>query len=142
MKNKTKNVFDWVKHINQYKTPVKEFSDNDWDKNFNSYVIHKVLSMNPKFIEIVNEVQTIHPTKKKEIYSIYKSFLPKNKEFHKYIKPQKEKYNKDLLDILTKYFKLSKRETRDYIKILPKSELKNILNSIGKDEKEIKKLLK
>ena len=142
MKNKTKNVFDWVKHINQYKTPPKKFSDEDWDKNFNSYVVHKVLSMNPNFLELVNEVQTLPPTNKKEIYSIYREFIPKNKQWYKYIKSKTKLPNKDLIESLKNYYNLSSREVIDYIKILDKRDIKNLLVSLGKDKKEIKKLIK
>ena len=46
------NIFDWLKHINQYKTPTKSFSDKDWEV-FNSYMVHRFLSMNPDYFNIV-----------------------------------------------------------------------------------------
>ena len=46
-----KNIFDWLKHINQYKTPSDKFSDKDWEV-FNSYMIHRFLSMNKEFLEM------------------------------------------------------------------------------------------
>ena len=46
-----KNIFDWLKHINQYKTPSSEFTDKDWDV-FNSYMVHRFLSMNMDWIEL------------------------------------------------------------------------------------------
>ena len=71
-----KTTFDWLKHINQLKTSVESFTDGDWDK-FNSYVIHRVISMNPDYLEIVNYVQDLPPQEKKKIYSIYREFIPK-----------------------------------------------------------------
>lgn len=136
-----KNVFDWVKEINTNKSHPNSFKDQDWEV-WNSYVVHKVLSMNPKFTEIVNEVQVLPPTSKKEIYSIYRDFIPKNKEWHKYIKTKTKEPNKDLVEILKRYFILSTREVKDYIQILSKNNIKDILVSLGKEEKEIKKLLK
>ena len=50
-----KTTFDWIKHINVLKTPIDEFSDKDWDV-FNSYVIHRVLSMNPDYLELVKNL--------------------------------------------------------------------------------------
>ena len=58
-----KTTFDWIRHINVLKTPIDEFSDKDWDV-FNSYVIHRVLSMNPDYLELVNEAQMIMPQNK------------------------------------------------------------------------------
>jgi hypothetical protein len=139
--NNISNTFDWIKHINQLKTPVGQFSNADWDL-FNSYVIHKVLSMNPNFIELVNEVQLLSPTNKRQIYSIYKEYIPKNNKWSKYIKSTNKEPNKDLVEHLKNYFKVSTREIKDYLKILNKQEIQTILNKQGLEEKEIKILLK
>ena len=66
-----KNIFDWLKAINTTKPPVESFTDKDWEV-WNSYMIHRFLSMNKDFIEIVNNIQEILPQDKKKIYSIYK----------------------------------------------------------------------
>ncbi len=58
------NIFDWLKHINQYKTPVEKFTDKDWDV-FNAYMVHRFLSMNKDYIEVVNYVQEFPPQEKK-----------------------------------------------------------------------------
>jgi hypothetical protein len=136
-----KTTFDWIKYINQYKTPIESFTDADWDK-FNSYVIHRVISMNPDFIELVNEVQLLSPTNKKQIYSIYKEYIPKNNKWSKYIKSSNKEPDKDLVEYLKKYFDVSTREIKDYLKILDKKEIQSILVKQGLEEKEIKKLLK
>ena len=59
------NLFDWLKEINSKKSPVESFNDDDWEQ-FNSYMIHRFLSMNTDLIELVNEVQSFHPTDKKQ----------------------------------------------------------------------------
>ena len=79
------NIFDWLKHINQYKTPVDKFSDKDWDV-FNSYMVHRFLSMNKDYLEIVNYVQEYPPQEKRAIYQVYKEFIPQNNKWSKYIK--------------------------------------------------------
>ena len=136
-----KTVFDWVKEINTKKSHPNSFEDKDFEV-WNSYVVHKVLSMNPNFLELVNEVQSLPPTSKKEIYSIYREFIPKNKQWHKYIKSKTKLPNKDLIELLRKHYSLSSREVIDYIKILDKEDIETLLTSLGKDKKEIKKLLK
>ena len=136
-----KTTFDWIKHINVLKTPIDEFSDKDWDV-FNSYVIHRVLSMNPDYLELVNEAQVIMPQNKKEIYSIYKEFIPKNNKWNKYIKSTTKTKSKELISYLKDYWECSNKEALEYYNLLDKSEIVSILNSIGLNKKDIKQLLK
>ncbi len=136
-----KNTFGWMPHINTKKTPIDEFSDKDWDM-FNSYVIHRVLSMNPDYLELVNEVQKLPPQNKKEIYSIYKEFIPKNNKWSKYIKSTTKVKSKELIEYLKGYWECSNKEALEYYNLLDKSEIVSILNSIGLNKKDIKQLLK
>lgn len=135
------NIFDWLKEINSTKSDSNSFSDKDWEI-WNSYMIHRFLSMNINFIELVNEVQILPPTNKKQIYSIYKEFIPKNNKWSKYIKSNTKEPDKDLVLQLKNYFNVSSREIKDYLKILDKKEIQIILSKQGLEEKEIKKLLK
>lgn len=136
-----KNIFDWLKEINYIKSPINKFTDKDWEV-WNSYMIHRFLSMNPEFIELVNHVQEFPPQSKVAIYNIYKEFIPKNKKWNKYIKSNIKQHNIELLDYLSKYWECSKIETRDYLNILEDDQILNILTSIGLEKKEINKLLK
>ena len=135
------NVFDWLKEINTKKTHPNEFTNQDWD-TWNSYMVHRFLSMNPDFTELVNEVQMLPPTSKKQIYSIYREYIPKNNKWSKYVKSSTKEPDKDLVEYLKNYFKISTREIKDYLKILDKKEIQSILSKQGLEEKEIKKLLK
>jgi len=136
-----KSTFDWIKHINQYKTPIEDFTPKDWDL-FSPYVIHKVLSMNEDYLELVNEVQKILPQNKKEIYSIYKEFIPKNNKWSSYIKSKVKQPNNDLIHHLQEYFKCSSREAKIYVDLLGVDKISCILRDIGIEKKEMKKLLK
>ncbi len=135
------NIFDWLKHINQYKTPASEFTDKDWDV-FNSYMIHRFLSMDKDLIEVVNYVQELPPQEKVMIYNIYKEFIPKNNKWNKYIKSKVKEPNKDLVEYIKDYFECSSKEAKEYINILDITKINRILNQIGLDKKEIKTLLK
>ena len=135
-----KNIFDWLKQINYIKSPVESFSDKDWEI-WNSYMIHRFLSMNPNFLEVVNFVQDYPPQEKQKIYSIYKEYIPKNNKWNKYIKSNTKEPNKELVEVLTKYFSCSKKETKEYIYLLDKQDISRILTSIGLDKKEITKLI-
>ena len=136
-----KNIFDWLKCINNTKPPIESFTDKDWEV-WNSYMIHRFISMNPDYIELVNEVQIMDPRMKKEIYNIYKEFIPKNNKWSKYIKSKVKQPNKDLVNHIKNYFECSSNEAKDYLNILDTTEINRILTNIGLDKKEIKPLLK
>ena len=135
------NIFDWLKHINQYKTPVEKFTDKDWGV-FNSYMIHRFLSMNRDFLEIVNFVQDYPPQEKKSIYSIYREYIPKNNKWNKYIKSTKKQPNNDLVQIISNYYVCSKKEAKEYLNILDNQLVVSILNQLGIENKDQKQLLK
>ena len=139
--NYCKTVFDWGKHINQYKTDTDKFSSSDWDM-FNAYVIHRLISMNFNHLIIANEAQKFHPTEKRKIYEFYKEFIPKNNKWSRYIKSKTKKVNKDLLLELSSYFQCSQKEAEEYKHLLEKSDIIRILEDRGNDVKTIKKLLK
>ena len=44
-------VFDWLNEITVKKTPIKNFTQQDWD-DWNSYMVHRFLSMNPNYFQI------------------------------------------------------------------------------------------
>ena len=136
-----KNIFDWLKEINTTKPPIESFTDKDWEV-WNSYMIHRFLSMDRSNIEIVNDIQEILPTDKKKIYSIYKEFIPKNNKWNKYIKSKIKQPNKDLVDYIKDYFKCSSKEAKEYIYLLDKPNISRILMSIGLEKKEVTKLIK
>ena len=135
-----KNIFDWLKEINNKKSPVNSFSEKDWEV-FNSYMIHRFLSMNKDFIEIVNYVQNYPPQEKKAIYSIYKEFIPKNNKWNKYIKSSIKQPNNDLVKIITNYYTCSQKEAKEYLNILDKQAIVSILTQIGIEKKDQKQLL-
>jgi len=136
-----KNIFDWLKEINYHKSPVSKFTEKDWEI-FNAYMIHRFMSMNQDYIEVVNYVQELPPQEKAMIYRIYKEFIPKNNRWNKYIKSNSKEPNKDLVIQLKDHFKVSIREIKDYLKILDTTEINRILTNRGLETKEIKQLLK
>ena len=135
-----KNIFDWLKAINTTKPPVELFTDKDWEV-WNSYMIHRFLSMNKDFIEIVNYVQNYPPQEKKAIYSIYREFIPKNNKWNKYIKSNIKQHKTELLNHLAHYWECSQNEVKEYLNFLEDDVVLRILESIGLNKKEINKLL-
>lgn len=139
--NKIKNIFDWLNEITYIKSPVSSFTEDDWGV-WNNYMIHRFVSQEPKYIEIVNEAQLIPPQSKKELYLFYSSILPKQKKFFKYIKSSVKESSKELVESIALYYKCSTKEAREYVKLLNKTQLEDILSKLGKKPEEIKKLLK
>jgi len=136
-----KNIFDWLNQLTSIKSSSDTFSEEDWSK-WNTYMVHRFVSMNPDYIELVNYVQTIPYENKEQVYNIYKEMLPKKQQFFRYIKASKKMKNRDMLGYVSKYFECSIKEADDYISLLKKKDLKNILTQMGIDEKDQKKLLK
>jgi len=134
-------LFEWLNEITVTKTPAENFSEESWDK-FNSYMVHRYLSMYIGYIDIVNYVQKINPTNKKQIYSIYREMIPKQKVWLKYIKSQTTKKNAELVEYVADYFECSLGEADHYIDILRETGVRSILWKMGIDEKEQNKLVK
>jgi hypothetical protein len=142
-KNQTNNftIFDWLKEINYNKSPWSKFSD-EHKKSFEPYMINRFLSMNKDYIELVNYVQTTPYSEKEKYYKIYCNFLPKKQFWSKYIKAEKSNINDELIKHISFYFECASKDAIDYIDLLNKDQLKEILSGLGIEDKEIKKLLK
>ena len=140
-KKQIKNIFGWLEEITVNKSPLDVISDESWD-TWNSYMVHRYVSMNQDYIDIVNLVQKINPQNKKQIYSIYKEMIPKRKMWLKYIKNEAKKEQKELEEYVAKYFDCSLGEAEHYIDILRGDGVREILDEMGIESKESDKLIK
>ena len=134
-------VFNWLEEITVKKTPPNSFTQQDWD-DWNSYMVHRFLSMNMSYIDIVNFVQNINPQNKKEIYTIYREMIPKRKIWNKYIKNQNKKDSKELAKVIANKLSIGSDEASSYIPILGKDNITEMLSDLGYDKKELKQLIK
>ena len=144
MKNTTKqfNIFDFIKAIIDTKPEWNSFTP-DQQKQFNNYMINKFLSMNPKYIEIVNYVQGLNIKESRRLYEVYRFMIPQSKNtYSPYIKSSTKKYLPELLKHIAEHFECSTKEAEEYIQLMDSSWTKDILVNRGIDEKEIKKLVK
>ena len=140
-KKQIKNIFGWLEEITVNKSPLSSISDESWDI-WNSYMVHRYVSMNKDYVDIANLVQKINPQNKKQIYSIYKEMIPKRKMWLKYIKNEVKKEQKELEEYIAKYFDCSLGEAEHYIDILRGTGVREILNEMGVESKESDKLIK
>jgi hypothetical protein len=134
-------IFDFLKEITSNKSKWESFTEEE-KASFNPYMMHRLLSMNPEYIEFVNLVQTFPYSDKEKTYNIYLYMIPKSNMFLKYIKSSKKKKQESLLKYIANYFECSFGEAEEYIDILREPGVKSILTKLGIEEKEQKKLLK
>jgi len=135
------NLFEWLDEIMLHKSDPQSFSQESWDK-WNSYMVHRYLSMNISYIDIVNYVQKINPQNKQQIYTIYREMIPKKKLWLKYVKNENKRNLKQIPEYIAEYFNCSLGEAENYIDILRKHGVKGILWEMGLNEEETNKLLK
>tara|TARA_R100000008_G_scaffold83789_1_gene69677 strand:+ start:465 stop:884 length:420 start_codon:yes stop_codon:yes gene_type:complete len=137
-------IIDWMNQLLVHKKHWDSF-DETTQKSFNSFIINRWLSMDKDFIEIVNVFQkyAIGTLEPREVYKWYCDVLPRGKRFNKYIKGKKDKkYDSELVDIICKEFESSKLHAKEYIRLLSKSDLIEILEKYGLDKKKIKRITK
>ena len=137
-------IFDWVNNVLVHKKHWDSFTEDE-QKKFSPFIINRWLSMDKDFIEIVNVFQkySIGTLEPREVYKWYCDVLPKGKRFNKYIKGKKDKkYDSELINLLINHFECSKLEVKQYLELIDKTELIEILEKYGMNEKTIKRLLK
>ena len=137
-------IFNWINEILVSKKHWDDFTEDE-QKKFSPFIINRWLSMDKEFLEIVNYFQkySIGTLEPREVYKWYCDMLPRGKRFNKYIKGKKDKkYNTELIDIMVQHFECSKSQVKDYLDLIAKDELIEILEKYGMNEKTIKRLLK
>ena len=140
-KKEIKNIFEWLNEITLYKTPIEKISEESWNV-WNSWLVHKYVSMDIRYVELANYVQTLPYENKQQTYTIYREMIPKTKVFLKYIKSRNKKQPATLVEYVAKYFECGLGEAEEYIDILRIYGLRDILWKMGVDDKETEKLLK
>ena len=134
-------LFDWLNELTFNKRDWSTFSE-DQRESFNSYMVHRYVSMYIGYVELSNIAQKLPLTEKEKIYNIYKTMLPKKKMFLKYVKNQNKKPYDDLLKYVSDYYHCSFGEAEHYIDIIREAGVRGILWEIGIQEKEADKLIK
>jgi hypothetical protein len=134
-------LFDWLNELTFNKRDWSTFSE-DQRESFNSYMVHRYVSMYIGYVEIANVAQKLPLAEKEKIYNIYKTMLPKKKMFLKYVKNQNKKPYDDLLKYVSDYYHCSFGEAEHYIDIIREAGVRGILWEMGVNDKETDKLIK
>ena len=126
------NPFEHVKNLHSKKRRWEDFNDEE-KKSFNVFIINKTLSFNPNYLNIVNMVQNYtglnQILSQKEVFNLYFNLLPTQFRFYKWIKGTKTKKDKEKAEYLAMHFKVSTREAYDYLKILNKKTINQIIKN-------------
>lgn len=105
-------------------------------------MIHRYVSMNINYVELANYVQTLPYENKQQTYTIYREMIPKAKTFLKYVKSRTKRQPATLVEYVAKYFECSLGEAEEYIDLLREHGVRQVLYSMGIEDKEVTKLLK
>jgi hypothetical protein len=141
---KAKTLFDHLSGLKESKVKWETLSEGD-KKSFSVYLANRWLSMNPEYIDLVNEVQrfTNGQLGAREVYKVYYDFLPKKKTFDKYIKKSGGSVvSEQIISYICKYFEVSGREAEDYVELLSEVEVRDIIKKYGVKDSEIDKMYK
>ena len=126
------NPFDHIKNLHTKKRTWNDFNDKE-KKSFNVFIINKTLSFNPNYLNIVNMVQNYtglnQILSQKEVFNLYFSLLPTKFRFYRWIKGEKTKKEKEKAEYLAMHFKVSTREAYDYLKILDRKTINQIIKN-------------
>ena len=133
--------FDFLKLVHDKKIRWEDLNEDE-QKTYNKFIINRALGFNNNMLDIVNRLQGYDVTPK-ESFKYYQSMTGDKFRFNKWIKGSKDKsFNPELLLKIAGYLECSKKQASEYLNILSKKEIKNLLKHIGLQDSEIKKLMK
>lgn len=148
--SKPKSLFDHLTMITKTKDPNywKSLSESD-RKTFNSYMVHRFLSMNVDNLDLISQFQPYTEQLEPDVLYIYFSrMIPKSNAFLKYIKGIKqEKYEEWMVRLVSKWYECSISEAYTNVDLMYKTkegrqQIKEICEAYGTDPKEITKLFR
>lgn len=131
-------IFDHLKNICYDKKRLSDM-DNEEKKSYNKYMINRYVSMANLFAPMVNEINK-YDLPDFAHADFYIDCLPKRKQFFEYTKKKKDN-DKEKKELISKYFQVGKKEAEQYLKILDKKIIDEIIKSFdyGKTTKRRKK---
>ena len=133
--------FDFLKLVHDKKIKWENLTEDE-QKTYNKFIINRALGFNNNMLDVVNRLQH-YDVAPKESFKYYQSMTGNKFKFNKWIKGNKTKtHNSNLLTILSVYFECSCDQAEGYLNVLNKKEIKSLLNHIGIQDSEIKKLMK
>lgn len=115
-------LFDHLENLTVKKVDFDR--NNDVQKSYSPYMTNRFVSMVDMFIPVVNEINK-YDVPNDVHYNYFKAFLPKRKQYFKYMK-QKNEVDQKTKDLLCEYYKCASGELEYHLKILTKEQIKTI----------------
>lgn len=143
-----KTLFDHIKAITSEQNPNYWNTLEDEDKKtWSNFMIHRFLSMNSEWVELLSEIQPLTQTlDPKSLYLVMIGLLPKGKYYLKYVKGKKDgKYEKWLVELIRQDYQCSTNQAEEYVEILystkeGREHIKYTCERYGIEKKQITKL--
>ena len=138
---KPKGLFDHINHItsNQTKDYWNTLTETE-KKQWSNYMINRFLSMKMEWTDFVNEIQKLK-LDSRMLYLVYSNTLPKGRQFLKYIKKKKQTiYNTQVVQKVSEYFEISQSESEEYLNLLSKEQIRELVSKYGYTDKELKQM--
>lgn len=117
------NLFDYLSSLTDKKRPL----DEDELKGYPIYMINRFVSMVDMYVPIVNELN-LYQMDASTHHEFLRAFLPKRRQYFKYIKKNKEDVKQSTRDAIMKYFQVGPRDADLYLDILTEKQAKEIEN--------------
>jgi hypothetical protein len=106
-------------------------------KTWSNFMIHRFLSMNPDYVDLVNEVQKYSKMPAEMVYRTYCDLfnqmgVRRAKQFNTYVKSNRDKrYENAVIELIAKYFECSTKEALEYSEILSENQVKELCKNYG-----------
>jgi len=116
-----KSLFDHLNAITKDQDPKYwDKLDESDRKTWSNFMVHRFLSMNKDWVEILSEIQPYTQTlPPKQLYLALIGIIPKGRHFLKYVKGSKsENYEGWLVELVVKDFQCSVKEAEESLDIL------------------------
>lgn len=145
-----KGLFDHLNAVKQDKDPDywEKLSDSE-RKDWSTFMIDRFLSMNPAFTPIISELKPYtQEMEDRHVYRLYAEILPYDGQYWDYVSNKnEEKYPDWIVDKLSDYYEVSRKEARQYIDVFlskegGKEKIKSILEMYGVEDDKIKNVSK
>jgi len=117
-------LFDYLKALTERNQDL-DFDNEEINSGYKPYMINRFVSMSEVFVPIVNEVNR-YDLPKRTHFRYFFSFLPKRRQFFKYIGKKKD-LSQDEKRFIAKYFEVGLADAERYIQLLDESQIKEIL---------------
>lgn len=122
--------FDYIKSVINTKT---DLIDNEelFEKEYVSFIVNRGLSNDETCCLFSNEMNCYPSLSKKLQYHFFLYGIPKSKKYVKWVKKEKDLYDKELIDVICEAYGCSQLRANEIINILGVEQIKAIRTQYG-----------